>query len=333
MKSILNQLFEHKTLSASEARAVLQNMSQGAYNGAEIASFITVYLMRSITEEELGGFRDALLDMAIQVDLGDSDYIDVCGTGGDGKNTFNISTLSAFVVAGAGYKVAKHGNYGVSSVSGSSNVLESLGYTFTRDEQALKYQLEETNICFMHAPLFHPALKAVGGIRKDLGVKTFFNMLGPLVNPARPKKQLAGVFNLPLQRLYAALMQKSHRSFCVLHDLNGFDEISLTGKVKYITEKGIYLTHAKDLGFDEVVLSEIDGGSTVADSRQIFLDIITGKEQGVKRNVVLANAALAIQVADGKLTYDLALQKAEEALKSGAAFDAFQQLIKISADA
>ncbi|MBK7007444.1 MAG: anthranilate phosphoribosyltransferase [Saprospiraceae bacterium] len=315
MKSILNQLFEHKTLTASEARAVLQNMAMGTYNDAEIASFITVYLMRSITEEELGGFRDALLNMAIQVDLGESDFIDVCGTGGDGKNTFNISTLSAFVVAGAGYKVAKHGNYGVSSVSGSSNVLESLGYTFTRDEQALRYQLQETNICFMHAPLFHPALKAVGGIRKDLGVKTFFNMLGPLVNPARPKKQLAGVFNLPLQRLYAALMQKSHRSFCVLHDLNGFDEISLTGKVKYITEKGIYLTHASELGFEAVNVSEIDGGTTVEDGRQIFLDIISGKEIGVKRNVVLANAALAIQTADGELTYDMAFHKADHSLK------------------
>lgn len=331
MKSILNQLFEHKTLTASQAREVLQNMAMGVYNSAEIASFITVYLMRSITEEELGGFRDALLDMAIQVDLGGAEVMDVCGTGGDGKNTFNISTLSAFVVAGAGYKVAKHGNYGVSSVSGSSNVLESLGYAFTNNEQALRYQLQETHICFMHAPLFHPALKAVGSIRKDLGVKTFFNMLGPLVNPARPKKQIAGVFNLPLQRLYAALLQKSHQSFCVLHDLNGFDEISLTGKVKYITERGIHLTDARELGFHEVAADDIDGGKTVADGRKIFLDVITGKEKGVKKDVVIANAALAIQVADSELSYPQSLKKAHASLTEGAALDAFEKLIKISA--
>ena len=190
MKKILQYLFEYKTLSKEKAKEVLVNISQGVYNESEIAAFITVYLMRSITIEELQGFRDALLELCVRVDLGDYEVMDIVGTGGDGKNTFNISTLSCFIVAGTGNKVAKHGNYGATSISGASNVMEQLGYQFKNNSEALKKEIEEANICFLHAPLFHPPLKVVGPIRKNLGVRTFFNMLGPMVNPAFPKYQL-----------------------------------------------------------------------------------------------------------------------------------------------
>ena len=211
MKQLLNRLINHESITSEEAKQVLVNISEGKYNQSQIASFLTVFMMRSITLEELQGFRDALLDLCIAVDLKDFNPIDLCGTGGDGKDTFNISTLSSFVTAGAGVNVAKHGNYGVSSACGSSNVMEYLGIKFSNDKDFLKKSIDTTGICVLHAPLFHPAMKNVAPIRRELGVKTFFNMLGPMVNPAFPKNQMVGVFNLELQRLYGYLYQQSDK--------------------------------------------------------------------------------------------------------------------------
>src|SRR3954467_5302161 len=225
MKAILNELIEHRSLTKETARQVLVELASGKYNPSQTTAFMTVYMMRSITVDELEGFRDAMLELCIRADF-DQPVMDVCGTGGDGKNTFNISTLSSFVVAAAGQPVAKHGNYGVSSVSGSSNILEHFGYKFTNDIDTLKRNLDEVNICFMHAPLFHPAMKNVGPIRKELGVKTFFNMLGPIVNPSFPHKQMVGVYSLDLARLYAYLYQNTGKRFVILHSLDGYDEIS-----------------------------------------------------------------------------------------------------------
>ena len=236
MKQILNRLINQESISAEEARNVLVNISEGQYNQSQIASFLTVYMMRNITLEELKGFRDALLDLCIPVDISEFNAIDLCGTGGDGKDTFNISTLASFITAGAGVKVAKHGNYGVSSASGSSNVMEALGVKFTNNIDVLKNTIDKAGICVMHAPLFHPAMKNVAPIRRELGVKTFFNMLGPMVNPAFPKNQMVGVFNLELQRLYGYLYQNTDKNYSIVHALDGYDEISLTGKTKIITK-------------------------------------------------------------------------------------------------
>src|ERR1700712_999421 len=261
MKKILQLLFEHKALSREQSREVLVNMARGTYNESEIAAFITVYLMRSITIEELRGFRDALLELSVKVDLNGHKVIDIVGTGGDGKNTFNISTLACFIVAGAGQKVAKHGNYGASSVSGASNVMEQLGYKFSSDSTKLKRETEEANICFMHAPLFHPALKTVAPIRKNLGMRTFFNMLGPMVNPASPEYQLVGVYNLEMARIYNYLLQQTGKAFTIIHSLDGYDEISLTSDTKVITKEGEKVMTPEQLGKRSVQAADIYGGN------------------------------------------------------------------------
>eukprot|EP01035_Chromulina_nebulosa_P000209 gene209-304_t len=219
-------------MSKQQAYDTLTGIGKSQYNEHEVTAFMTVFLMRSITIEELEGFRDALLDLCVKVDLGNHQLLDIVGTGGDGKNTFNVSTLACFIVAGAGQKVAKHGNYGATSVSGASNVMEQLGYKFKNNSEALKREVEEANICFLHAPLFHPALKAVGAIRKNLGVRTFFNMLGPMVNPASPAYQLVGVYNLEMARIYNYLLQQTGKAFTIIHSLDGYDEISLTNDTK-----------------------------------------------------------------------------------------------------
>ena len=226
MKATLNKLINHEILAKEDAKQILVNIAKGDYNTSQIAAFLTVYMMRSISLEELEGFRDALLELCIKVPIEDYNTIDLCGTGGDGKNTFNISTLASFVTAGAGVLVSKHGNYGVSSISGSSNVMESLGIKFSNDTDFLKRCLDEAGICVLHAPLFHPAMKNVGPIRKELGLKTFFNMLGPLVNPVQPEYQSVGVFSLKLQRLYNYNFQEADRKYAVMYDLGGYDEIS-----------------------------------------------------------------------------------------------------------
>jgi anthranilate phosphoribosyltransferase len=327
MKKILNHLFEHKVLTQAQAKEVLVNISRGLYTESEIASFITVYLMRSITIEELQGFRDALLDLSVPVDLGTDDTIDIVGTGGDGKNTFNISTLSCFIVAGAGQKVAKHGNYGASSISGSSNVMELLGYQFKTDNAILKKELDEAGICFLHAPSFHPALKAVGGIRKNLGVRTFFNMLGPMVNPARPAYQLVGVYNLEMARIYNYLLQQAGKPFTIIHSLDGYDEISLTGDTKVITNGGEKIMTAEQLGKRTVSATDIYGGNSAEEASRIFSKILKGEGSWAQNAVVLANAAMGLHCTGKYGDYDTAYKMAVASLESGKAYDCLQKLM------
>jgi len=329
MKDILNRLINQESISTEEAKRVLVNISRGDYNQSQIASFLTVYMMRSITIEELRGFRDALLELCIPVDLSAYNTIDLCGTGGDGKNTFNISTLASFVTAGAGVLVSKHGNYGVSSVSGSSNVLEHLGIRFSNDVDFLKDCLEKAGICVMHAPLFHPAMKHVAPIRKELGVKTFFNMLGPMVNPAFPKNQLVGVFSLELLRMYNYLYQSSDKNYCIIHALDGYDEISLTGSAKVVQNQQEYILKPKDLGLEPNLPNFIYGGETVESAAKIFTHILMGQGSDAQNHTVCANAALAISTVDG-CSLEEGFDRAKTSLKSGKAKKAFNTLLKLS---
>jgi anthranilate phosphoribosyltransferase len=328
MKEILNHLFEHKTLTKQEAREVLANITAGKYNQNQIASFLTVYMMRSITVEELEGFRDALLELCHRVDLDAYNPIDLCGTGGDGKDTFNISTLSSFVVAANGIPVAKHGNYGVSSSCGSSNVLEALGIKFTTDTDALERSIDKYNICFLHAPLFHPAMKSVGPIRKDLAVKTFFNMLGPMVNPAFPKLQMVGVYSLELARMYSYLYQQQPDvKYSIIHTLDGYDEISLTSPFKVISDKQEVLLDADALGLQRLQHEQIKGGDGIAESAEIFLKVLKGEGTPAQTAVVAANAGMAIQCARPELNPADAVVQAKETLESGKAYTLFTNLI------
>lgn len=329
MKKILSLLFEHKTLDRAAAKEVLVNIGKGVYNEHEVTSFMTVYLMRSITLQELQGFQDALLELCLPMEFDGMDTIDIVGTGGDGKNTFNISTLSCFIVAGTGNKVTKHGNYGASTISGSSNVVESMGYRFKNDNTALRRELEEANICFLHAPLFHPALKNVGPIRKNLGMRTFFNMLGPLVNPAFPAFSIIGVYNLEMARLYNYLMQQQSKNFAIVHGLDGYDEISLTGDSKVITAKGEQVWSAAELGGTEVTPESIKGGDTIEAAATIFSDIIQAKGTPQQEAVVLANAAVALQVTGVYPNYADAFEAAKESLRSGKAYQCLQKLIAL----
>jgi anthranilate phosphoribosyltransferase len=329
MKKILQYLFEHKTLSRQKAKEVLISISRGIYSDAEIASFTTVFLMRSITIPELLGFRDALIELCVPVNLKPFHILDIVGTGGDGKNTFNISTLSCFIVAGAGQKVAKHGNYGASSISGSSNVMEAHGYRFSSDNKKLLKEVEETNICFMHAPLFHPALKVVGPIRKNLGVRTFFNMLGPMVNPAIPPVQVIGVFNLEMARIYSYLLQQSDAKFTIVHSLDGYDEISLTGDTKIITNDGERIYSAGYLGKRTVSPQDIFGGNTTEEAAKIFLKILKGAGSWAQNAVVIANAAIALFATGNFPAYDHCYELAVQSLESGKAFESFEKLISL----
>ncbi len=328
MKKILIYLFEHKTLSRAQAREVLYDISKNVYSETEIAAFITVYLMRSITIDELQGFRDALMELCVKVNLDHDELIDIVGTGGDGKNTFNISTLSCFIVAGTGNKVAKHGNYGASSISGSSNVMEQLGYQFKKDSNSLNKELSTANICFLHAPLFHPALKVVGPVRKHLGVRTFFNMLGPMVNPAFPKYQLVGVFNLEMGRIYNYLLQQGGSAFTIIHGLDGYDEISLTGDTKVISNAGEKIFSAEELGKRTVSPADIYGGNSVEEAVKIFMTILKGNGTWAQNAVVLANSAMALQCTGKYTNYDECYQLAVESLESGKALASFKALIE-----
>lgn len=332
MKPILNRLINHETLSKEEAKEVLVNISFGNYNPSQIAAFLTVYMMRNITINELSGFREALLELCIRVDFSAYNTIDLCGTGGDGKNTFNISTLASFIVAGTGIQVAKHGNYGVSSISGSSNVMENLGIKFSNDQGFLTNSIENANIAILHAPLFHPAMKNVGPIRKELGVKTFFNMLGPMVNPSFPKNQLVGVFSLELARMYAYLYQNTKTNYSILHALDGFDEISLTSDAKMITQLTESIVTPKDFEVSKIFLEEIKGGESIKESTEIFMNIISGKGTQAQQNVVCANAALAIQTVEN-CTISVAFEKAKESLQSGKALERLKKLQHISQSA
>jgi anthranilate phosphoribosyltransferase len=329
MKAILNRLINHESISSDEAKEVLVNISKGAYNQSQIASFLTVYMMRNITLQELRGFREALLELCIPVDLSDYNTIDLCGTGGDGKDTFNISTLASFVTAGAGIHVAKHGNYGVSSACGSSNVMEYLGVKFSNNPDFLKSSIEKAGICILHAPLFHPAMKNVAPIRRELGVKTFFNMLGPMVNPAFPNNQMVGVFNLELLRLYAYLYQNTNINYSIVHALDGYDEISLTGNTKIVTNRQEQILAPQDLGLDNLDQNSIHGGNSIESAAKIFLNVISGHGTEAQQNVVCANAGLAIATVKG-MSHQDGFELAKESLQSGKAKKSLETLIQLS---
>ena len=329
MRKILNHLFEYKTLDRKEAEEVLTSIAGGVYSEAEIAAFITVYLMRSITVEELSGFRDALLNLCIKTDLSDFDIIDVCGTGGDGKNTFNISTLVAFILAGAGLKVAKHGNYAVTSACGSSNIMEQLGYKFSSNRDKLHREIDKTGICFLHAPLFNPAMKNIASVRKALKIKTFFNMLGPMVNPAFPRKQLIGVYSLDLARLYNYLYQESDKQYSIVHSLDGYDEISLTSDFKVILN-GIENTFTPEsLDYERINSSELSGDATVKDAAGIFINILEGHGTKAQNNVVVANSQMALKCSLPRKSLDECRTIAEDSLFSGKAFKSLNKLIEM----
>lgn len=328
MKNTLKQLFNHHYLSQNQAYELLKQISENTYDQAELAAFVSVFLMRSIHIDELLGFRQALLDMAKPVDLGTQDLVDIVGTGGDNKNTFNISTCACFVVAGVGQKVAKHGNYGVSSVSGSSNVLEELGVVFRDNSADLKADLAKANICFLHAPLFHPALKSVASTRKSLSVRTFFNLLGPLVNPAQPLFLSIGVYNLEVARLYQYVFQKRKQNFLILHSLDGYDEVSLTQDCKIMNPKGEFVFSPEELGFQTCAQEDLYGGDTKIDAKNLFLNILNGKGTKAQNNVVICNAALALEQTHKFGNYTQCVERATQSLMQGMALESLQKLIE-----
>lgn len=326
MKEILNELIAHQSLDKATAKHVLVDLATGKFNLSQTAAFMTVYMMRNVTLEELEGFRDAMLELCVPARF-DQPVIDVCGTGGDGKNTFNISTIASFVVAAAGQPVAKHGNYGVSSACGSSNVLEYFGYRFTNDINELKRSLDRANICFMHAPLFHPAMKNVAPIRKELGVKTFFNMLGPMVNPAFPKNQLVGVFSLELARQYGYLYQRTDKQFMIIHSLDGYDEISLTGSFKIFHQQGEALRDPAYFQMPRLTQQQLDGGDTIEHAADIFMSVLQGSGTAAQNNAVIANAAMALHCCQPQTSVEDCVLKAKEALESAKALESFKKLL------
>lgn len=328
MKEILEYLFNHHTLSKSQAKAMMIEIAQNKFNSQEVTAFITVFLMRNITLDELEGFREALLQMAVPVEINADDAIDIVGTGGDGKNTINISTLASFVVAGAGQKVIKHGNYGASTLTGSSNVLEEAGYVFKKTSEELQEDLDKANICFLHAPYFHPALQSVGALRKALGLRTFFNLLGPLVNPAKPQFSVIGVYNLEIARIYQYLLQKDNREFILVHGMDGYDEISLTHDSKIITKEGEKIFSTLDLGFEPVPSESIQAGATIQETAEIFKNILQGKGTSQQNAVVLANAAVALFHTKKFGNYEECLVLAKESLYSKKALNSFEMLLK-----
>lgn len=330
MKEILYKLFESKYLGRDEARTILQNIAQGKYTEAQVASLITVFLMRNISVDELCGFRDALLEMRVPVDLSEFKPIDIVGTGGDGKNTFNISTTSCFVVAGAGYKVVKHGNYGATSVSGASNVIEQHGVKFSKDIDVLRRSIDKTNIAYLHAPFFNPALKAVAPVRKALAVRTFFNMLGPLVNPVLPTYQLLGVYNLPLLRLYNYTYQQGKTKYAIVHSLDGYDEISLTTQFKVATSESETIYTPESIGMKTVADKDLDGGETPADAAKIFDNILANRALESQKNVVIANSAFAIRVIEPQKSIEECIGIARESLESGKALATFKQFVELN---
>lgn len=328
MKNILTTLFENKTLSKEEAKLILMNIAAGKYNASQIAAFMSVYLMRSITVQELAGFQEAMLDLCLHMNFDTHETIDIVGTGGDGKDTFNISTLACFITAGTGIKVTKHGNYGVSSVSGSSNVLEAIGYTFSNKQELLQKQLDQAGICFMHAPLFHPAMKSVAPIRKELGVRTFFNMLGPIVNPCFPAYRLIGVYNMEMARLYNYLLQNSpSSSYTIVHSFDGYDEISLTADFKLISKKSEQVVQPRELGLPLLKAADIEGGQTVDAAATLFLQILNGEGTSAQNMVACMNAAMAIHCVHPERTIMDCFSQAQASLQSKKALQVYKRLI------
>jgi anthranilate phosphoribosyltransferase len=327
MKEILNRLFEHDKLSRSEAKEVLLNIGSGAYNDIQITAFTTAFNMRPLTLDELQGFRDALLELCVKVNVDGMATLDIVGTGGDNKNTFNISTLSCIVVAGAGYKVTKHGSYGVSSAVGSSDVLIQLGYPFSNNQDDLLNQLEKANICFLHAPLFHPALKTVVPVRKQLGTKTFFNIMGPLVNPIQPTHQMFGTFSLELLRSYQYIMEQSGRKFSIIYALDGYDEISLTGDIKWVSNENEKLLKPDSFNLQQVKNIDLHGGETSEEAAAIFISVLENNAAEAQRNVVLANAGLAIHTIHPEKSLIDCVEEARESIESGNALSTLKKLI------
>ena len=328
MKNLLKDLYNHKIMSKDESKAALISLTDGSANSSQISSFLTVFLMRDITSEELDGFREAMIELSLDIDIDGDELIDLCGTGGDGKDTFNISTISSFVVAGAGIKVAKHGNYGVSSSCGSSNIISHLGHEFSNDISSLKYSLDKSNICFLHAPLFHPSLKNISPVRIELGVKTFFNMLGPMVNPIQPKSQLVGVFNSNIFRLYSHIYSKTNKSYCIVHSIDGYDEVSLTGSFKLFSNNQDLMLEPKDLGFNVIDSVKLSGGKNIKESSKIFLDILKNKGTSEQVDAVLANSGLAIYCAKKLNSIKDGIEIARESLESGKAYNCLKLFIE-----
>lgn len=327
MKEILQYLFDHQTLSKAQAKSILLEISKDIFNEIEVTSFVTVFLMRSISLAELEGFTEALQQLSPQIDLGTLDLVDVVGTGGDGKNTFNISTLASLVVAGTGQKVAKHGNYAASTISGASNVLETLGYRFKDNEAALKNDLEKGNFCYLHAPIFHTSLKSIAPMRRNLGLKTFFNILGPLINPAKPKYTMIGVANLEIARIYQYLLQKKNADFLLVNALDGYDEISLTSDTKIIDKNGEKIFSAEDLQFKNIDPETIFGGNSIDEAAQIFKSILEGNGTYEQNAVVLANAGMALKNTGKYGDYANCLKMAKESLLEGKALNGFKKLV------
>ncbi len=327
MKILLQELFKGKRLRFDEAKQALLDIGKGNCNNSIISSFLTVFMMRGIEGEELEGFRSAMLELCKPIDLGNLQTIDMCGTGGDGKNTFNISTTSSFVVAAAGVKVAKHGNYGVSSGVGSSNVIEHLGYTFKGDEASLKSEIENVGITFFHAPLFHPAMRFVGPVRKELGLKTFFNMIGPLVNPSKPNFQLTGVYDPSILPLYDHVLQNNLERYAILHSEDVYDEISLTSDFHIYSHNGIEKLSPSDIGLSKLDANDIGGGETVDYAAKVLTDVLSGDGTKAQSEVVAANAGVAISIAKN-VSLQEGVQEALELISSGAGREVLDTLLK-----
>jgi anthranilate phosphoribosyltransferase len=328
MKETLETLVSGRTLDPQQAKETLKTIARGDTPEALIAAFLTIYLMRDITPEELRGFREALIELSVPVTI-DSDLIlDVCGTGGDGKDTFNISTAAAFVLAGAGITVIKHGNYGVSSACGSSNVLEYLGYRFSNRHEKLKREAGTAGITYLHAPLFHPAMKSVAPVRKALKMKTFFNILGPMVNPARPTHQLIGVYDRKVQDLYHAVYRDTDIRFNIIWSLDGYDEISLTSDVRVLGAAGEKILSPADMGFGTWDAAALMAGKTVRESADIFRSVLKGEGTGVQQEVVLANAAMALSLCMPERTFDECRRIAGETIASGKAYASLTKLLE-----
>lgn len=330
MKKILNRLFHHEELTQEEACHLLQQVIEGCYNDTQIAALLTVFQMRSIRVPELLGFREALLSSRTPVELSDYQPIDIVGTGGDGKNTFNISTCACFVVAGAGYRVAKHGNYGATSISGASNVMEQHGVKFTNQSDVLQRSMEGCGMVYLHAPLFNPAMKCVASVRKSLQIASFFNLLGPLVNPCLPAYQLLGVADLSQMRLYTQAFQQLGIGFAVVNNLDGYDEISLTDSFKVMTGQYESIYQPSDLGFSLVNQKELYGGNTPAEAARIFDSVLQNRATRSQTDCVLINASFAIQTLEPRLSIDTCVAKARESLESGKAYQTLRRFIELN---
>lgn len=330
MKTILNRLFNHEELTREETKQILLNITEQKYPDAQIAALLTAFQMRGITVEELIGFREALMQTRLAIDFAPYHPIDIVGTGGDGKNSFNISTCACFVVAGAGYKVAKHGNYGATSVSGASNVIEAHGVKFTNDADRLKQSLEKCNMAYLHAPLFNSAMKFVAPVRKALSVRTIFNLFGPLVNPCCPTYQLLGVADLQQMRLYTNVFYQLGIDFAVVSSLDGYDEISLTDEFKVMTRGYEQVFRPEQLGMTSIRPDELSGGATKEEAAAIFDHVLQGTATKAQTQCVLTNAAFAIQVIEPAKTIDECLAIARESLESGSALHTLKQFIELN---